>query len=388
MAFSGLYIHIPFCIKKCFYCDFFSVPTLARKEEVVDALVQELKMGVTFLGDGCPKLRTIYFGGGTPSLLEKGDFEKLFSTIEKCYDIRSCEEITLEANPDDLNPEYIRMLRSLPFNRISIGVQSFQDEELKAINRRHSAAQAVQAIEDCHAMGFDNISLDLMYGLPGQTMDSFRSSIARALDMPVRHISSYALSWEEGSVLYKKHEQGLLVQTDDEVLETCYFELIDRLERAGFMQYELSNFAVQGFESKHNSSYWNGVPYLGIGPGAHSYNGAVRRMNIRSIAKYISGIKARKPVGETETLDAGTLYNDFIITRLRTVKGLALSELEATFGHERLVYCMDNAAKSIRNGFLIVENDRLRMQRKGYFIADNILSDLLWVEDEDGSFIR
>jgi oxygen-independent coproporphyrinogen-3 oxidase len=332
-----------------------------------------------FLGSKRPALRTIYFGGGTPSLLDKEDFENIFFTIEANYDISSCEEITLEANPDDLSPDYIRMLRQLPFNRISIGVQSFLDNELVAINRRHSADQAVLAIRRCKEMGFDNISLDLMYGLPGQTLESFRISIDKALELPVRHISSYALSWEEGSVLFQKREQGLLVQMEDEILETCYFELVKRLEVAGFIQYELSNFALPGSESRHNSSYWCGLSYLGVGPGAHSYNGAVRRMNVHSIEQYIGGMKADKPFRETEELDLNERYNDFIITRLRTASGLILDELAALFGNEKLQFCLENAKKSLGNGQLVIEDGRLRLERKAYFIADLIMSDLLWV---------
>jgi oxygen-independent coproporphyrinogen-3 oxidase len=273
------------------------------------------------------------------------------------------------------------MLKDFPFNRLSIGVQSFLDKELETINRRHSARQAMEAIHEACRQGFGNISLDLMYGLPGQTLESFRFSIEAALSLPVTHISSYALSWEEGSVLFRKREQGLLVQSSDELLEACYFELIRMLELSGFSQYELSNFSRPGIESKHNSSYWSGMPYLGFGPGAHSYNGTERRMNVRSIGRYMSGIREGKPSREVEMLDKQSRYNDFIITRLRTVKGLDLSELALLFGRKMRVYCLDNAARSIKNGFLIRQEEYLRLLPKGYFIADNILSDLLQVED-------
>jgi putative oxygen-independent coproporphyrinogen III oxidase len=376
---SGLYIHIPFCKSKCFYCDFFSVASLKRKNELVDALLLELSSASSFLGKDKPSLLTVYFGGGTPSLLEKEDFEQLFKAIELHFDLSHCEEITLEANPDDLSQEYIQMLYGLPFNRISIGVQSFQDNELKAINRRHDASKAVEVIKACHHLGFKNISIDLMYGLPGQTIERFLASIDVALRLPVTHISSYALSWEEGSVLYKKREQGLLVQTEDEILETCYFELIGRLHSMGFQQYELSNFSLPGFESKHNASYWNGRPYLGVGPAAHSYNGAERRMNVASIEKYIYGLQEGKPIREVEILDQNMKYNDFIITRLRTMKGLNLTELEESFGKAKLDYCLNNAKKNSINGFLTIDDKYLRLQQKGFFIADTILSDLIWV---------
>jgi oxygen-independent coproporphyrinogen III oxidase len=380
MELSGLYLHIPFCKSKCFYCDFFSVPDLDRKKNMVEALILELTAETAFLGSARPCLRTIYFGGGTPSLLEKDDFERIFAAIHASYDLNFCEEITIEANPDDLSRDYIQMLRDFPFNRISIGVQSFQENELKAINRRHTSAQAIEAIKTCKELGFDNISLDLMFGLPEQTLDSFRKSIDSALLLPVTHISSYALSWEEGSVLYKKKEAGLLLQTDDEILEAAYFELIERLSAKNFIQYELSNFSLSGFKSKHNSSYWSGRSYLGIGPAAHSFNAQVRRMNVSSLEKYMKGIKEGNPIREVEVLDQNTNYNDFIITRLRTMKGLDLSELELLFGIEKREYCLRNAKKSLGNGFLMMENNYLRLPKKAFFIADNIFSDLLWVE--------
>lgn len=354
---------------------------LNRKKELVDALILELSSGSGFLGEGRQFLRTIYFGGGTPSLLEKEDFENIFKAIESYYDLSLCEEITLEANPDDLSPGYIRMLRCFPFNRISIGVQSFQDNELKAVNRRHDASEAMDAIETCYQQGFDNISIDLMYGLPEQSFESFKASVGVALRLPVTHISSYALSWEEGSVLYKKREQGLLVQAEDEVLEACYFKLIEHLCSGNFQQYELSNFSLPGFESKHNASYWEGRPYLGIGPAAHSYNGTERRMNVASIGDYIRGLKDGKPVREVEILDQTMKYNDFIITRLRTIKGLNLRELRNVYGKVKFDYCLTNAGQSLNEGFLAIEKDYLQLQKKGFFIADTILSDLVWVED-------
>lgn len=384
MEFSGLYLHVPFCKSKCYYCDFFSISRLDRRKELIRAMMLEIKSERFFVGSERPALRTIYFGGGTPSLLDKEDFENIFFTIEAHYDIRYCEEITLEANPDDLTPEYLKMLRGLPFNRISIGVQSFQEDELVAINRRHSAHQAVVAVENSHKYGFENIGIDLMYGLPGQTQESFMKSVDVAMDLPIKHLSSYALSWEEGSVLFEKREQGLLEEAEEELLEACYFDLIDRLATRHFVQYELSNFAQLGYESKHNSSYWNGATYLGIGPGAHSFNETVRRMNVSSVDQYIHGVENGKPVRKTEILRLETKYNDFIITHLRTMQGINLKRLELLFGKTMVHYCLKNAAKSISHGFLDMEDKCLRLSRKGYFIADSIFSDLLWVEDLPG----
>lgn len=379
MTTNGLYLHIPFCKSKCFYCDFYSVSETGLKEEWLDALLLELNVEPVFLGTERPVLRTVYFGGGTPSQLTFKEFSQIFRSIETNFDLSTCEEITLEANPDDLTPAYIKMLRGLPFNRISIGVQSFDDIELKAINRRHTADAAAEAIRKCARQGFGNISLDLMYGLPGQTLASFKASLAKAVSLPVQHISSYALSWEEGSVLYGKLQSGALKEAPEELSESCFFLLKEVLEKAGFEQYELSNFAKPGFRSKHNSSYWEGVSYLGVGPGAHSYNGLVRRFNPPSLKRYIAGVVKGVDFRETEELDAQTKYNDFIITRLRTMQGLNVLELTATFGVEKTAYCLQNAASSLRNGNLEQVGDWLRLTRKGLFVSDAVMSDLLVV---------
>lgn len=374
---NGLYLHIPFCKTKCHYCDFYSVSQTGLRNDWLNALLEELKMEPAFLGTERPVLRTVYFGGGTPSQLRFEEFERIFAAIEAHFDLSACEEITLEANPDDLTESYIADLRRLPFNRISIGVQSFDDSELQAINRRHTAAAAAEAICCCHRQGFGNISLDLMYGLPGQTVESFTKSLQVALSLPVQHISSYSLSWEEGSVLYAKLQSGALKQADEEFSEACFFLMKDLLEHAGFEHYELSNFALEGFASKHNSSYWDGSRYLGVGPGAHAYNGLVRRFNPPSLKRYVEGIREGSDFRETEELDASTRYNDFIITRLRTMRGLDLHELKAGFGSDMEAYCLKNASKSLRNGTLEQVGDRLRLTRKGLFVSDSVMSDLL-----------
>jgi oxygen-independent coproporphyrinogen III oxidase len=379
MKIPGLYIHIPFCKSKCFYCDFFSVAQLSRKSEWLEALLEELKTESAFLGTGKPVLRTVYFGGGTPSLLTQEDFERIFAVIDECYEMHYCEEVTIEANPDDLTIGYLNMLRQLPIDRLSIGVQTLDDSELKAINRRHTAEQALKVLEYCDRLNFDNVSIDLMYGLPGQTFESFQRTLDVAVTLPVKHISSYALSWEEGSVLFHKLQKGELHPAVDELLEACYFEMIDKLEAVGFHPYELSNFARDGYKSKHNSSYWDGSSYLGVGPGAHSYNGEVRRFNLPSLGKYISGIRQGTPFRETEELDENTRYNDFIVTRMRTVKGLDVNELDGLFGPGKRAYCLVNAAKALGNGMLVMDGERLKLTRKSLFISDHVLSDLLFV---------
>jgi putative oxygen-independent coproporphyrinogen III oxidase len=374
---NGLYLHIPFCKSKCFYCDFYSVEQTGQKAEWLNAILEELRTEPAFLGTERPVLRTIYFGGGTPSQLTSDEFSILFNAISAFYDLSACEEITLEANPDDLTPAYIAMLRRFPFNRISIGVQSFDDVELRAINRGHTASAAAEAVQECSRQGFSNISMDLMYGLPGQTVDSFLASVATAVSLPVQHISSYSLSWEEGSVLYAKLQSGELKQAPEELAEACFFGMKEVLENAGFEHYELSNFALEGFRSKHNSSYWDGSHYLGVGPGAHSYNGLVRRFNPPSLKRYNEGVLQGLEFRETEDLDEATRYNDFIITRLRTMKGLNLTELASTYGSAKLAYCLSNADLSLRNGTLERVEDWLRLTKKGMFVSDAVMSDLL-----------
>ena len=375
---SGLYIHVPFCASKCDYCDFYSHSDAALRSDYIDALLLEMQTEAAFLSAGKPSLRTIYFGGGTPSMLSEAEFERLFEGIRNHFDLSLCEEITLEANPDDLTADAIQALRRLPFNRISIGIQSLNDAELRAIHRRHTAAQALEAVHACAAASFQNISVDLMYGLPEQTVEQFEESLRQVLNLPIQHISSYALSWEEGSVLYAKRMKGLLKEADDAFLETCYHLLASRLTEKGFERYELSNFAKPGFVSKHNSSYWDGRWYLGLGPSAHSYNGVERRMNVASTKRYIQSLRNGKPDREVEPLDHYTRYNDYIMTRLRTMAGFDVREMEADFGVRLRYYCMQQAKKSLRSGLLLYENFRLRLSDKALFVSDSVLSDLIW----------
>jgi oxygen-independent coproporphyrinogen-3 oxidase len=271
------------------------------------------------------------------------------------------------------------MLRRWPFNRISVGIQSFIDEELMAIGRRHDAAQAIRAVYDCREAGFDNISIDLMYGLPGQTPERFNSTVHQAVKLPVTHISTYALSWEEGSVLYVQLKRGKLTQASDDSLAACYRWLNEILPAHGFQRYELSNFALPGYESKHNSGYWSGRAYLGVGPSAHSYNGQLRRWNVPRIDAYVQGIESGQPQRGEEWLDEQTKYNEYIMTRLRTTQGIDLKELEAQFGAALAVYCVKQAGRNLQAGLLKNENGYLSLTDKGLFLADAILTDLMKV---------
>jgi len=376
---AGIYLHIPFCKTRCIYCDFYSTTRSEMTDRYVSALCRELELRKSYL-DNEP-VETIYFGGGTPSQLSKENFEKIFETIEREYNLEQCREITLEANPDDLTPEYIKMLASLPFNRISIGIQTFNEQTLRLLKRRHTAGQAISAVKECRIAGFQNISIDLMYGLPGETPESWKADLEQAISLNVEHISAYHLIYEEGTPLYEMLQKNKVEEVDEESSLDFFALMIDRLTKAGFQHYEISNFCKPDMYSQHNSSYWTGKKYLGCGPSAHSFNGSTRQWNVSSLDKYIAGIEKGIPDFDIEELDATTRYNDFVITSLRTMWGLSLNRLEEEFGTEFKQYCLENAQTYLDSGKLEIRDNTLFLSKEGIFISDGIMSDLLWVED-------
>ncbi|MBR5297258.1 MAG: radical SAM family heme chaperone HemW [Parabacteroides sp.] len=374
---AGLYIHIPFCAKRCLYCDFFSNTEIKYKASYIQAIIEEMKQRQGYIGD--EPIETIYFGGGTPSQLTATDFQQIFGAIHTLFNLSRCQEITLEANPDDMTLEYIASLRSLPFNRISMGVQSFQDKDLHFLNRRHNSQQAKQAVALCQEQGISNISIDLIYGLPGQTLKEWEENLEEAIQLQIPHISAYHLIYEEGTALYKLMGAGKIAPIEEELSVTLFSTLINRLTEAGYLHYEISNFARPGCFSQHNSSYWTGKRYLGIGPSAHSYNGDSRQWNISSLPLYIKGINAHTPEIELEELDIHTRYNDFIITGLRTMWGIRLTDVLQLFGEEKLTYLNQQAKPYLQKGLLLQQDDTLTLSKEGIFISDGIMSDLLWV---------
>ena len=346
---AGIYLHIPFCKRRCIYCDFFSTTENDKKSTYVQALSKELELRKNYL-DG-EIIDTIYFGGGTPSQLEEKDFIQLFETIYKIYTINPKAEITIEANPDDLTPQYIAMLRTLPFN------------------------------QHCREAGFQNISIDLMYGLPGETLEDWQKDLQTALQMRPEHISAYHLIYEEGTPLWNLKEAHQVEETDEDLSVSLFKELIHTLKSNGYEHYEISNFCRPGFHSRHNSSYWTGKKYLGCGPSAHSYDGTSRQWNVASLPQYIQGIQEGTPYQKKEELDLYTRYNDFIITRLRTAYGIPTHILKETFGETLFDYCMRMASPHLKQGFLTLDNHIMKLTEKGIFISDGIMSDLLWVDD-------
>ena len=375
---AGIYLHIPFCKQRCTYCDFFSTLQSERIPRYVQALCQEIERRKDYLEN--EPVETIYLGGGTPSLLKEDDFQQLFDTIFRNFPLAEYPEITMEANPDDLTPEYNALLRKFPFNRISMGIQTFNDAILKRLNRRHTAQQAMEAFANCRKAGFQNISIDLMYGLPGETAESWNRDLQQAMEMRPEHLSAYHLIYEEGTPLWRMREQHRVEEADEDTSLTFFQMLIQRMKEQGYQHYEISNFCLPGLHSRHNSSYWTDKKYLGCGAAAHSYNGTSRQWNLASLDGYIQGITAGKEVAETEELDLYTRYNDFVITTLRTCWGMSLSHLKKEFGSVLADYCLRMASPYIKQNKLTCKQDILKLTEEGIFISDGIMSDLLWVE--------
>lgn len=369
---AGIYLHIPFCKSRCIYCGFFSTTSLQRRHDYVDAVVEELHQRRSFLAN--QPIDTIYFGGGTPSQLPPDELKRMMDALLYIYNVREGAEVTLEGNPDDLTPDFLRCLRQMGVNRLSMGVQSFDDTRLRFLHRRHTAAQAIQAVRNAQEAGFTNISIDLMFGFPSQTLDQWKQDVQMALSLQVQHLSAYSLMYEEGTLLEQMLASGEIEEVDDEVSLQMYEYLMDALEGAGYEHYELSNFALPGMQSRHNSSYWHGIPYLGVGAGAHSYDGHDRYFHPDSLEHYMSDVLAL----ETEHLNEHERYDEFVFTALRTSEGLHLLELEQLFGILYKEYCLHNAQQHLKAGLLSLTGDTLRLTRRGLFISNEVMSDLMW----------
>ncbi len=373
---AGIYIHIPFCKTRCTYCDFFMGTNETLLDTFVDALCAEAKIRKEETGE---TVETIYFGGGTPSRLHRAHFDRIFETLFSHYTIAPDAEITLEANPDDLSADYVELLSQLPFNRLSIGIQSFNDEELRFLSRRHNGREALDAVRRCQQQGFRNISIDLMYGLPGQTTEIWRENLQQAIGLNIQHISSYHLIYEEKTRMYRLLKAGKIHPVPEETSTEMFALLIDTLTSHRFIHYEISAFGQPGYFSRHNSAYWNDTAYLGLGPAAHSYDGKSRSWNIASITRYNQSKDSGQFERTTEQLSLYEKYNEFILTGLRTMWGVDLQELRKRFGGQLHDFCLENAQRYIDQKLLRTEEDKLRLTREGIFISDGIMSDLMWV---------
>ena len=374
---AGLYVHIPFCSSRCIYCGFYSTTRLSLRREYVKALCKELDLRRDYIHE---PIDTIYIGGGTPSQLREEELHILFDTIyNKLYDISANAEVTMECNPDDITPAMADTISQLPINRISMGVQTFDNSRLKFIRRRHTSEQISSAIDMLHHAGISNISIDLMFGFPDETISEWSEDISRALALNVQHISAYSLTYEEETPLRNMLEKGIVHKTDDELSRTMYYNLSERLISAGYEHYEISNFALPGFRSRHNGNYWKGIPYIGIGAAAHSFDTVSRQWNIADIRKYIESINKGVIPMEREELDTDTRYNDTVMTALRTCEGIDLCRIEETFGKQYFSYLLTNAERHISSGNLCLSQSNLSLTRNGLFISDGIMSDLMKV---------
>jgi oxygen-independent coproporphyrinogen III oxidase len=370
---SGIYIHIPFCKQACHYCDFHFSTSLKKKDEMVLALAKEIEMRKNEFQNEI--VETIYFGGGTPSRLTIQDLRFLIDVVYKHYKVLENPEITLEANPDDLSNNYLIELKKIGVNRLSIGIQSFFEDDLKLMNRAHNSDEAKKCLEVA-TQYFDNISVDLIYGIPNMSNQKWLQNIETALSFNISHISSYALTVEPKTALHKFIQKGIIPQPDDEVASAHFQILVDTLTENDFIHYELSNFGRENFFSKNNSSYWLGKKYIGIGPSAHSYDGQSRSWNISNNGIYIKSIQENRLPSETEKLTQTDRYNEYVMTGLRTVWGISLNRIEKDFGKKYLDYLNQQAAKYIKDHLLFVDENILRTTKKGKFLSDGIASDL------------
>ena len=371
---AGLYVHIPFCKSRCVYCGFYSTTLDSMRQKYVDALVRELELRKGYCDT---RWDTVYLGGGTPSTLDARQLETLFCAI----DCSSAREVTMECNPDDVDDTFSEVVAALPVNRVSMGAQTFNADRLRFLRRRHSASDVAKAVDKLRRAGIGNISVDLMYGFPEETMEDWERDIETALQLGVEHLSAYCLMYEEGTPLFKMREEGRVAEADEELTRAMYYLLVDRLEAEGYEHYEVSNFALEGRRSLHNSSYWTGIPYMGIGAAAHSYDGKSRQWNIDNLPIYINKVKEGVVPFEKELLDDSERYNDMVMLALRRREGIDLSRMALEFGTAAVEECLSLSRKFVKTGLMSIEGSHLRLTREGLYVSDMVMSELMSVGD-------
>ena len=372
---AGLYIHIPFCRRKCFYCDFYKTDDTRFISRYINVLYNEIAIRKNYLEN--ETIETIYFGGGTPSVLTEKQLDQILQFIFQEFRVSPAAEITFEANPDDLGKEYLEGLFRCGINRLSIGIQSFNDELLKKMNRRHNSIQAVQSVENAAKTGFENISVDLIYGLPGLTTDEWQRSLGQVFRLPVVHLSAYHLTYHEGTPFYSWLKKGKLKETDEKESAAQFDLLVDQSAVESFELYEISNLAKNQMYSKHNTSYWTGKKYLGLGPSAHSYNGFSRQWNDSDIEKYLLTYENGNPFYEEEILTESEKFNEYLLTRLRTRWGISVATLEEEFGEEKVGHFLKNIEKYVNAGWVTRNGKIFTLSRAGLFVSDDILAQLM-----------
>lgn len=373
---AGIYIHIPFCKSRCIYCGFYSTTLLDLRKKYINAVCREMELRKNYIRE---PFSTIYLGGGTPSLLDEAELTKLFLYINNVYDVDRNAEITMECNPDDITPEFTNMLSRLPINRVSMGAQTFADSRLRLLHRRHNSDEVKHAVKLLREAGIKNISIDLMFGFPDESLSQWKEDISAAMALNVEHISAYCLMYEEDTPLWKMLDTGKVKEIDEELSLTMFKELVCQLTDAGYEHYEISNFARPGYRSRHNSSYWHQVPYIGLGAAAHSFDLNSRQWNVADLKLYIEEINNGIIPMEREELDNDTTFNDIITTALRTSDGIDLNALETRLGKRYRNTLISAAGKHLEQGLLEIRHDRLRLTAEGIFISDMVMSDLMIV---------
>lgn len=374
---AGIYVHIPFCRQKCYYCDFYKTVNTSLTAKFILALQHEIIQRKNYLGN--ESVETIYFGGGTPSVLNESELSGIINFLHQYFNIFNNVEITFEANPDDLSIEYMEEIYHSGIRRLSIGIQSFQNDILKKMNRRHDANQAIEAVENAAKTGFNDISVDLIYGLPGLSSKQWKDDLKQVFNLPVQHLSAYHLTYHKGTPFYTWLKKGTLraLKENESILQ--FQILIEMAKENGFEQYEISNFAKEGKYSKHNSSYWKGVKYIGLGPSAHSFNGISRSWNISRIESYMKAVEAGLPYFEEEILTENNRYNEHILTRLRTIWGVSIDDLKEDFGDDKANYFRFNIDKYIRTGLVKQHSGIYYLTEKGMFVSDEIMANLMFI---------
>ncbi len=373
---AGIYIHIPFCRRICHYCDFYRIAPAFGEGLYADALKRELELRADYLGG--ESVGTIYFGGGTPSVLDARWLNRMIEEISRYYRIEDPCEITLEANPDDLSGPWLKSIREkTSINRLSIGIQSFVDRDLQLMNRRHTADEAFQSVSRARRVGFANISADLIYGIPGSSLQDLAYSMDRMAALDIQHLSAYHLTIEPGTLFYWKMEKGLIRPVDEEESLKQFRYLISRARSEGFKHYEISNWAKAGFISNHNTNYWKGIPYLGLGPSAHSYDRVSRQWNVPDLRQYLQGIEKGNPVVEKEVLTPAMRLNEYLLTSLRTMWGIDMKEVQSAFGMASCIRLEKGCEKYIRSGHMKKDGNVYTLTEEGYFISDAIIRNLM-----------
>ncbi|OFY66449.1 MAG: hypothetical protein A2V64_06295 [Bacteroidetes bacterium RBG_13_43_22] len=372
---AGIYVHIPFCKKLCNYCDFYHVIACEDHTFFLKALFREAEIRQNYTAN--EPVSTIYFGGGTPSVLSVKELETVLDYLRTHFSAEPACETTIELNPDDITPEYLKGLKKTGFTRISIGIQSWREEDLKMLNRRHTVMQASKALEDTLKTGFENITIDLIYGIPGMSLKAWESNLDQSLAFDIKHLSAYHLTIEPGTVFGRMKEKGLFKEADEEKSNAEFNILVKKTEAAGFMHYEISNFGKPGYFSLHNTNYWKQVPYIGLGPSAHSFNGYSRQWNISDLNKYIRYVDNGTEFFEKEDLDIKTRFNEYIMTSLRTMWGIDLEYLERTFEKESYDYVINLSGKFIDYGMMKRDKKNLVLTNQGKMISDNIISEFM-----------